>query len=98
LVIKNISFCCCNKFYSQQRKIKKLPAGIALFDTILDEEYFFIDNTHLLLPLWNRTEQSLLIVAPRRMGKSTWVSMIETFFSKHFTRDRKHLFKQLSIG
>jgi hypothetical protein len=69
-----------------------MPAGTASFEDILDRDYFFVDKTHMLLPLYRRNKKCLLIVAPRRMGKSMWISIIKTFFSKHHTKDRKNIF------
>lgn len=60
---------------------KKLPIGIENFETIIKDEYYYVDKTGLVADLLNVGGLVTLYTRLRRFGKSLNMSMLEAFFS-----------------
>ena len=60
---------------------KMLPIGIEFFDTIIRDNYYYIDKTGLIVDLLKNKAGVTLFTRPRRFGKSLNMSMLENFFS-----------------
>ena len=59
---------------------KKLPIGIENFETMIREDYYYVDKTGLIADLLNAGGLVTLFTRPRRFGKSLNMSMLEQFF------------------
>lgn len=59
---------------------KKLPVGIEFFDDIIQQNFYYVDKTGLLIELLNNWAEVNLFTRPRRFGKSLNMSMLQTFF------------------
>lgn len=70
--------------------------GIQNFETVLSNNYFYIDKTMFIKEWWESGDSVTLITRPRRFGKTLNVSMVEQFFSLDYT-NRGELFEGLSI-
>lgn len=66
------------------------------FETIRQEEYFYIDKTDFIREWWESGDNVTLITRPRRFGKTLNMSMLEKFFSVNYA-DRGELFQGLRI-
>ena len=66
------------------------------FETIRQEEYFYIDKTDFIREWWESGDNVTLITRPRRFGKTLNMSMLEKFFSVTYA-DRGELFQGLRI-
>jgi hypothetical protein len=71
--------------------IRKLPIGIQDFETIITDNYLYIDKTELTHKLIN-TGKVYFLSRPRRFGKSLLISTLKAIFE-----GKKHLFKGLFI-
>ncbi len=71
--------------------MKKLPIGIQTINTVLNEEYLYVDKTDLALQLIN-SGKYYFFSRPRRFGKSLFVSTLEEIF-----KGNKDLFKACKI-
>lgn len=71
--------------------LKKLPIGISTLKTILNENYLYVDKTHLALELINNG-QYYFLSRPRRFGKSLFLDTLRTIFDGD-----KELFRGLYI-
>ena len=60
---------------------KMLPIGIEFFDTMMRDNYYYIDKTGLIVDLLRNKAGVTLFTRPRRFGKSLNMSMLENFFS-----------------
>ena len=60
---------------------KMLPIGIEFFDTMMRDNYYYIDKTGLIVDLLMNKAGVTLFTRPRRFGKSLNMSMLENFFS-----------------
>jgi hypothetical protein len=70
---------------------RKLPVGIQDFETILIENYLYVDKTQLIYQMITQG-QVYFLSRPRRFGKSLLVSTLHAIF-----RGKRHLFKDLWI-
>lgn len=71
-----------------------LPLGIENFEKMIQEDYYYIDKTGLIIELLKNQSEVTLFTRPRRFGKSLNMSMLKNFFSIH--SDRK-LFDGLKV-
>ncbi len=70
--------------------------GIQDFETIITNNYFYIDKTHFIKEWWESGDSVTLITRPRRFGKTLTISMLEKFFSVKYA-GRGDLFEKLSV-
>ncbi len=66
------------------------------FETLIQNDYFYIDKTYFIKEWWENGDFVTLITRPRRFGKTLNMSMLQQFFSLDY-RDKQHLFENLSI-
>ena len=78
-------------------QIFQFPYGIADFQTIIDEELYYIDRTDRI-SLMEKTGHQLLLLRPRRFGKSLWLSTLENYYDLAKKDDFARLFGRLLIG
>ncbi|MDD3152778.1 MAG: AAA family ATPase, partial [Bacteroidales bacterium] len=69
----------------------KYPVGIQNFESLLRDDYVYVDKTALIYRLAN-TGRYYFLSRPRRFGKSLLLSTLEAYFS-----GMKKLFKGLAI-
>ncbi len=70
--------------------------GIQNFETIISNNYFYVDKTAFIKEWWESGDSVTLITRPRRFGKTLTMSMVESFFSVDYA-GRSDLFEHLSI-
>ena len=71
-----------------------LPLGIENFEKMIQEDYYYIDKTGLIIELLKNQSEVTLFTRPRRFGKSLNMSMLKNFFSIH---SDKKLFDGLKV-
>lgn len=75
---------------------KKIAIGHQDFETIRQQNYFYIDKTNFIREWWEKGDIVTLITRPRRFGKTLNMNMLEKFFSLQYA-ERKDLFQGLNI-
>ena len=75
----------------------KFPYGIANFHAIRTENYFYVDRTDRI-PLIEDAGKQLLLLRPRRFGKSLWLSTLEHYYDLARADDFNKLFGGLKIS
>ena len=55
--------------------------GLQDFSKIQKEKVFYVDKTRFIKEWWDSKDEVVLIVRPRRFGKTLTLSMVEQFFS-----------------
>ena len=75
----------------------KFPYGLADFQAIREEDYFYIDRTDRI-SLIERAGKQLLFLRPRRFGKSLWLSVLENYYDLVRADRFEELFGDLKIG
>lgn len=75
---------------------RTVAIGVQDFETLISNDYFYIDKTGFLKEWWESGDSVTLITRPRRFGKTITMSMVEKFFSVDYA-GRGDLFEGLSI-
>ena len=75
----------------------KLPYGLADFYKIISQSYFYQDSTDSI-PLLEQAGDQLLLLRPRRFGKSLLLSMLENYYDLAKAEQFETLFGHLAIG
>lgn len=61
-----------------------------------ENNYFYIDKTDFIRQWWESADDITLITRPRRFGKTLNMSMLNYFFSNHYS-EKSEIFEKLSI-
>ena len=75
---------------------RTIGIGQQSFETIRENNYFYVDKTDFIREWWESGVSVTLITRPRRFGKTLNMSMLESFFSIKYEQ-KKHLFEGLAI-
>lgn len=74
---------------------KAIPLGVVDYETLKNQNYFFIDKSMMIYDFLRRKSTVTLITRPRRFGKTINISMMSSFFD--ITKDSKEIFKDTKI-
>ncbi|MGO5180886.1 AAA family ATPase [Catenibacterium mitsuokai] len=74
---------------------KAIPLGVVDYETLKNQNYFFIDKSMMIYDFLMRKSAVTLITRPRRFGKTINISMMSSFFD--ITKDSKEIFKDTKI-
>ena len=74
---------------------KAIPLGVVDYETLKNQNYFFIDKSMMIYDFLMRKSTVTLITRPRRFGKTINMSMMSSFFDS--TKDSKEIFKDTKI-
>ena len=74
---------------------KAIPLGVVDYETLKNQNYFFIDKSIMIYDFLMRKSTVTLITRPRRFGKTINISMMSSFFD--ITKDSKEIFKDTKI-
>ena len=75
---------------------RTISIGHQIFESIITNNYFYIDKTDFIRQWWENGDSVTLITRPRRFGKTLNMSMLEQFFSIDYA-NRSDLFENLTI-
>ena len=75
---------------------RTVAIGVQDFETIVTNNYFYIDKTDFIRGWWENGDSVTLITRPRRFGKTLNMNMVEKFFSLDYG-GRSDLFENLNI-
>jgi len=75
----------------------KFPYGISDFYQIITENYLYVDRTDRI-PVLEEAGKTLLLLRPRRFGKSLLLSMLENYYDVNKAAEFDRLFGGLAIG
>ena len=74
---------------------KAIPLGVVDYETLKNQNYFFIDKSMMIYDFLMRKSTVTFITRPRRFGKTINISMMSSFFD--ITKDSKEIFKDTKI-
>lgn len=74
---------------------KAIPLGVVDYETLKNQNYFFIDKSMMIYDFLMRKSTVTFITRPRRFGKTINMSMMSSFFD--ITKDSKEIFKDTKI-
>ncbi|WP_462323050.1 AAA family ATPase [Halochromatium sp.] len=75
----------------------RFPYGLANFQALIEEGYLYIDRTDRIRRIEEDGKQ-LLLLRPRRFGKSLWLSTLENYYDLAKAEQFEQLFGGLKIG
>jgi len=75
----------------------KFPYGIMNFETIIKENYYFVDRTDYIKKIEDYGRY-LFMLRPRRFGKSLWLSILYHYYDINKANKFDELFGNLIIG
>ena len=75
--------------------MKKIMTGTEDFKKIIDNQYYYVDKSHLIEDVLNN--EVVLYTRPRRFGKTLNMSMLYYFFSNK-EKENAYLFNNLNIS
>ena len=68
------------------KKIKRIPYGVANYALLVQENFYYVDKT-AFLPIVEEAGNYLFFIRPRRFGKSLFLSVMEAYYDV-FYKDR----------
>ena len=78
--------------------MKKLPYGISNYEELITENYYYVDKTKYIEILENLAEKRVMLLRPRKFGKTLFTSTLEYYYDI-FAKDKFNLlFKDMYIG
>ena len=77
--------------------VKQIPYGVADFESVMNQNLYYVDKTMYLAELENQP-RTLIFIRPRRFGKSLFISMMRAYYDKSKAKDFDTLFGSLWIG
>ena len=77
--------------------IKQIPYGVADFETVMNQNLYYVDKTMYLAEL-EKQPRNLIFIRPRRFGKSLFISMMRAYYDKSKADRFDSLFGSLWIG
>lgn len=75
----------------------KFPYGISDFYKVRTGGYYYVDRT-TLIPAFEAAGEYLLLLRPRRFGKSLWLSVLQHYYDLAQANVFEELFGDLAIG
>ena len=75
----------------------KIPYGLSNFKQVITEGYAYIDKTDYIAKLED-TGRHLILLRPRRFGKSLLLSALEYYYDVGYSDDFEAIFSNLYIG
>lgn len=85
-----------SKYKDRGGNVKKIPYGISNFETIIEDNYLYVDKTKYIEMLEDYAPYQFFI-RPRRFGKSLFISMLENYYDINKKDKFNDLFDNLYI-
>jgi hypothetical protein len=81
-----------------QKLTKRLPYGNSNFESIITENYAYVDKTRFIEQLENEANKYQFFIRPRKFGKSLFFTLLEHYYDINRAKDFEKLFGELYIG
>ena len=62
--------------------MKKLPYGISDYESLVENDYYYVDKTMYIEKLENLAERYIMFLRPRKFGKTLFTSTLENYYDK----------------
>ncbi len=69
---------------SEKRFTLQAKSGTEDFKTFIDKGYYYVDKTQYLKPIFEAADAPLLILRPRRFGKTLMMSTLRYFLEMDY--------------
>ena len=78
--------------------MKKMPYGISNYETIMTENYYYVDKTKYIEKLEDLADRTIMFLRPRKFGKTLFTSVLENYYDIKKQDKFETLFEQTYIG
>ena len=78
--------------------MRKLPNGISNYETIVRENYIYVDKTMYIEKLENLSDRTIMLLRPRKFGKTLFTSTLECYYDISKKKEFETLFANTYIG
>ena len=78
--------------------MRKLPNGISNYETIVRENYVYVDKTMYIEELENLSDRTIMFLRPRKFGKTLFTSTLECYYDISKKEEFETLFANTYIG
>ena len=78
--------------------MKKLPIGVDNYETIVEENYYYVDKTKYIERLENLSSRYIMFLRPRKFGKTLFTSVLENYYDVQKKDEFEKLFGETYIG
>ena len=78
--------------------MRKLPNGISNYETIVRENYIYVDKTMYIEKLENLSDRTIMFLRPRKFGKTLFTSTLECYYDVSKKEEFETLFANTYIG
>jgi hypothetical protein len=80
------------------KTVKQLPYGNSNFESIMTENYAYVDKTRFVEQLEKESNKYHFFIRPRKFGKSLFFSLLEHYYDINKKHNFEKLFGELYIG
>lgn len=81
-----------------ERSMLKLPYSVSDFDSLVSEDYYYVDRTSYIEQLEGLVDKYIFFLRPRRFGKSLFISILYHYYGLEHAAAFEELFGQYYIG
>ena len=78
--------------------MKKLPYGISDYESLVENNYYYVDKTMYIEKLENLAERYIMFLRPRKFGKTLFTSTLENYYDILKEEKFKKLYGETYIG
>ena len=78
--------------------MKKLPYGISDYESLVENDYYYVDKTMYIEKLENLAERYIMFLRPRKFGKTLFTSTLENYYDKQKEEKFQKLYGETYIG
>ena len=78
--------------------MKKLPYGISDYESLIENDYYYVDKTMYIEKLENLAERYIMFLRPRKFGKTLFTSTSENYYDIKKEEKFEKLYGETYIG
>ena len=78
--------------------MKKLPYGISDYESLIENDYYYVDKTMYIEKLENLAERYIMFLRPRKFGKTLFTSTLENYYDIKKEEKFEKLYRETYIG
>ena len=78
--------------------MKKLPYGISDYESLIENDYYYVDKTMYIEKLENLAERYIMFLRPRKFGKTLFTSTLENYYDIKKEEKFEKLYGETYIG
>ena len=79
-------------------RVKKLPYGISDYESLIENDYYYVDKTMYIEKLENLAERYIMFLRPRKFGKTLFTSTLENYYDIKKEEKFEKLYGETYIG